>query len=78
MLEIFEGILKGFALLARLFVEGGLLDVSLSGAGRFFIKSLYPPHWFKKVEYPQVYERFVGLIAWVVFSYAAYYLYYRL
>jgi len=73
--DIVEGILKGFALLLRLFVEGGLLDVSLSGTGRFFIKLVYPPHWFKKAEYPKALERWIGVIAWVGFSYAAYYFY---
>lgn len=75
MLEIIEGIFKGFGILLRLFVEGGLLDVSLSGTGRFFIRLFYPPHWRNKVDYNRSFERSVGIVAWSLFSYAFYLLY---
>lgn len=76
MLEILEGLLKGFGLLLRAFVEGGFLDVSLSGSGRFCIRLFYPPHWFKPVFYPKPIERCVGLVMWGAFAYAAYVLCY--
>lgn len=72
MLEVIEGIIRGFGLLARLWAEGGLLDISLSGTGRFFIRLFYPPHWFKSVHYHKPTERCVGLIIWGLFAYAAY------
>lgn len=73
MFEMIEGVCKGFGLLLRLFVEGGALDISLSGTGRFFIKLFYPPHWCTKMTYQCSLERVVGSIAWIIFSYGAYY-----
>jgi len=79
MLEIIEGIFKGFAILLRLFVEGGLLDVSISATGRFFMRLFYPLHWFKKgASYPLWAERTVGVIAWLCFCYLAFYVDYSL
>ena len=72
LLEIIEGIFKGFGLLLRLFVEGGLFDVSLSATGRFFIRIFYPPHWVKKVTYNRTFERYVGAAIWALFAYGAY------
>ena len=72
MLEIIEGIFKGFGLLLRLFVEGGFFDVSLSATGRFFIKVFYPPHWMKKVTYNRTFERYVGATVWALLAYSAY------
>jgi hypothetical protein len=72
LFEIIEGIFKGFALLLKLFVEGGFFDMSLSLTGRFFIKTVYPPHWFKKVSYNQTFERYIGAVVWVLFAYGAF------
>lgn len=72
MLEIFEGLARGFMILLRLFVEGGLIDVSLSATGRFFIRLCYPPHWLKPASYPIAAERWVGLLVWVAFAYGIY------
>ncbi len=72
MLEIIEGIFKGFGLLLRAFVEGGFIDVSLSLTGRFFIRLFYPPHWMKKVTYNRTFERYIGATVWVLFAYGAY------
>lgn len=72
MLEIIEGLIKGFGLLLRLFVEGGLFDISLSATGRFFIRMCYPPHWFKKVTYSRTLERCVGTAVWLLLAYGIY------
>jgi hypothetical protein len=72
VLEIIEGIFKGFGVLLRLFVEGGFIDVSLSLTGRFFIKLFYPPHWLKKITYKPAFERYVGAIIWGLFAYGVY------
>jgi len=72
LLEIIEGIFKGFGLLLRLFVEGGFFDVSLSATGRFFIRVFYPPHWVKKATYNRTFERYVGAAIWLLFAYGAY------
>ena len=76
--DIFEAILKGCAILIRLWVEGGFLEVSLSHTGRFFIKVFYPPHWFKNIRYNRFFERFIGAIIWGFFSYGLYYIYQNL
>jgi len=72
VLEILEGLARGFMILLRLFVEGGLIDVSLSATGRFFIRLCYPPHWLKPVSYPIAAERWVGLLVWAAFAYGIY------
>lgn len=72
MLEIIEGLVKGCGLLLRLFVEGGLFDISLSASGRFFIRIFYPPHWFKKVAYNRTFERVLGAVVWLLFAYGVY------
>ena len=74
MLEVLEAIFKGFITLTRLFVEGGLLDVSLSATGRFVIRLLYPPHWFRSVTYPVVSERLIGILVWCALAYGVYHL----
>lgn len=76
MLEILEGIIKGLGILLRVTVESGtLLDISLSGTGRFFITLFYPPHWNKKVTYNHSVEIITGIIIWALLSYGTYYLY---
>ena len=72
LLEMIEGIFKGFALLLKLFVEGGFFDVSLSLTGRFLLRAAYPPHWFKTVSYNHTLERCIGAVVWVLFAYGAY------
>jgi len=69
MLEVLEGIIKGFATLIRLFIEAGLPDVSLRGSGRFVIRALYPPHWARPTIYPRRIEIFFGVCSWALCSY---------
>ncbi len=73
MLEIIEAVLKGLALLFRLIIEAGhMLDITLSGSGRFLIKAFYPPHWKKKVTYNRAFEYAIGILSWCLFGYLAF------
>lgn len=73
MLEVLEFIIKGAGLFLRLMVESGhLLDLSLSGTGRWCIKLFYPPHWNRKVQYPKPIERGVGAMVWSLIAIGIY------
>ncbi|MBN57044.1 hypothetical protein [Thalassolituus sp. UBA3500] len=74
MLEVIEGILRGFAALIRASIEAGLPAISLPGTGRFMIRVLYPPHWFCHIEYHERLEIFFGAVTWSLYAFGAWYL----
>ena len=75
VIGILAGIIKGIGLLFRACIEGGFLEISIRKPGRFLLKIIWPPFWFKPIEYNGSFLTVLGIIFWCVIAYAYYYLF---
>jgi hypothetical protein len=75
MLELLEVLARAFLLLGRLILEAGaVLDISLRIPGRWLLRSLWPPHWFKPRSYCAWLESAAGCVFWLLLMLGLYYL----
>jgi hypothetical protein len=75
MLELLEALARGLLLLGRLMLEAGaVLDISLRIPGRWLLRCLWPPHWFKPHIYRGWLESAAGTVFWLVLALSLYYL----
>lgn len=74
MEEIITGIIKGAGYLIRACIESGAWDFSLRKPGKFLIKILWPPYWFKPVNDEGALITLAGILFWLIIFYAFYYL----
>ena len=75
VIGIITGIIKGIGLLFRACLEGGVWEISIRKPGKFLLKVLWPPFWFKPIEYNGSFITFLGIIFWCAIAYAYYYLF---
>jgi hypothetical protein len=75
MEEILTGIIKGAGLIIRGCLEGGIWEISVRKPGRFLLKIIWPPYWFKQVPNDSSLNTLFGIIFWLVMSYLAYYMF---
>ena len=67
MLELLEALARGLLLLGRLILEAGaVLDLSLRLPGRWLLRCLWPPHWFRPRSYHAGLESADGLVFWLL------------
>jgi hypothetical protein len=75
MEEIFTGILKGATYLFRACIENGIWEISIRKPGKLLLKSIWPPFWFKPIDYNGSIITVLGFVFWCVMAYAYYYLF---
>ena len=75
VIGILAGIIKGIGLLFRACLESGVWEISVRKPGRFLLKIIWPPFWFKPIEYNGSFLTVLGVIFWCVIAYAYYYLF---
>lgn len=75
VIGIITRIIKGIGLLFRACLESGVWEVSIRKPGKFLLKIIWPPFWFKPIEYNGSFITFLGIIFWCVMAYAYYYLF---
>ncbi|MAG66057.1 MAG: hypothetical protein CMK74_09315 [Pseudomonadales bacterium] len=75
MLELLEALARGLLLLGRLILEAGaVLDLSLRLPGRWLLRCLWPPHWFRPRSYHAWLESAAGIVCWLLLVLGLYYL----
>ena len=75
MLELLEALARGLLLLGRLILgAGAVLDLSLRLPGRWLLRCLWPPHWFRPRSYHAWLESAAGIVFWLLLVLGLYYL----
>lgn len=75
MEEIITGIFKGASYLLRACIESGIWEISIRKPGKFLLKIIWPPFWFKPIEYSGSFITILGIVFWCLISYAYYYVF---
>lgn len=72
---IITGIIKGAGYILRVCLESGIWELSIKKPGKLLLKMIWPPFWFKPIEYNGSLLTVLGIVFWCAVAYAYYFLF---